>query len=724
MSSPVPEQRPGKRPGKRPSRRQSQRRVRLDGSVGDRNGVALAEGSGSERIKLTRKWAYLLGTSAYIPLSQSEIEHELLAMVNRLMDAMDTEPAAAAEAVGEVGARMVALNCVGRESLARTLELFGCHLLTGTSPQRVDRTLALLAALSTGYVNAIRLFVQEQQESLNRALAKSVRDVKRDLRTSEKRFNEVFAVAGSGMAISDLDGHLLRINRPLAAILEGSDAELTSLTLFDLVAEDDAGPLREAFEDMLAGKGDRLRQWPTLMRQDGTSVAASMSVSLLRDAAGRPSHCVAIVQDDGETALLQGQLRHQSLHDVLTGLPNRQYFLSNLERALRRADPVDGVTLYRVDIDAFSVVNNGLGAAAGNTLLRTVAERLKAVVAAEPALVARFEADRFGILVENRPATPGVLAMVSRIQEELAEPVYVDGKGLAASVTIGVVDRPSANSDPVELMRAAEMTIRRVRTTGRGQWGLRDPEREERDREWSALAASVPGGWETGEFDVDYRSLVRLDDLTAGPLGVEAALSWDHPELGRIGHRRCDELAEQIGLSVPMGRWLLRSAAERVPDDHALSVALTPNQAADPDLVGVVRRITAETGRTPDSLRLGFPVLALVTDRGEAVDNLRVLAELGVWTVAHEFGSATEHLVCLEDLPVREVRVAESLVRRQARKEGSSLIDRVLTDLVAVAHTAGVAVSTDHIETEAQARWWRAAGADIALGPLFAPATL
>lgn len=689
----------------------------------------MAGDSGTERIKLARRWAYLLGTSAYIPLSQSEIEHELLAMVDRLLDAAAAEPtadaeAAVAEVAGEVGARMVALNCVGRESLSRTLELFGCHLLTGARPHRVDRTLGLLAALSTGYVNAVRLFVQDQQESLNRALAKSVREAKRDLRTSEKRFNEVFAVAGSGMAISDLDGHLLRINRPLAEILEGSQAELTSLTLFDLVAEDDAESLREAFVDMLAGKGDRLRQWPTLMRQDGSSVSASMSVSLLRDAAGQPSHCVVIVQDDGETALLQGQLRHQSLHDVLTGLPNRQYFLTNLERALRRADSVDGVTLYRVDIDSFSVVNYGLGVVAGNTLLRTVAERLNGVVAAERAMVARFEADRFGILVENRPATPGVLAMVSRIQEELAEPIYVDGQGMAASVTIGVVDRPPSSSDPVELLSAAEMTVRRVRTTGRGQWGLRDPQREARDREWSALAATVPGGWESGEFDVAYRSLLRLDDPTGRPLGVEASLCWDHPELGRIGHKRCDELVEQIGLSVPMGRWLLRSAAERVPDGLALSVVLTPNQAADPDLVGVVRRITAETGTTPDLLRLGFPVLALVTDRGEAVDNLRVLAELGVWTVAHEFGSATEHLVCLEELPVREVRVAASLVRRQARAAESSLINRVLTDLVEIAHTAGVAVSVDHIEAEEQALWWRAAGAEVGLGPLFAFATL
>lgn len=720
MSSPVPE------------KRRSATRALLDGSAAfDINGLAVSGDGGSERIRLARKWAYLLGTSAYIPLSQSEFEHELLVMVDRLLDALAAERAGAdqaesgpAEVAGEIGARLVALNCVGRESLARTLELFGCYLLAGARPHRADRTLVLLGELASGYVDAVRLFVQEQQESLNRALAKSVRSAKRELRTSETRFNEVFAVAGSGMAISDLDGHLLRINRPLARILEGSPAELTSHTLFDLVDEDDVEPLREAFGDMLAGKGDRLRQWPTLVRQDGSSVATSMSVSLLRDTSGQPSHCVVIVQDDGESALLQEQLRHQSLHDVLTGLPNRQYFLTNLERALRRSDPVDGVTLYRVDIDSFSAVNNGLGVAAGDMLLRTVADRLRGVVAAERAMVARFEADRFGVLVENRPVTPDVLAMVSRIQEELAEPIYVDGQGVAASVTIGVVDRPSRGSDPVELLSAAEMTVRRVRATGRGQWGLRDPEQEASARDRAALAATVPGGWETGEFDVDYRSLMRLDDLDGRPFGVEASLCWDHPELGRIGHDRCGVFAEEIGLSVPMGRWLLRSAAERVTGDLTLSVSLTPNQAADPDLVGVVRRITAETGLTPDRLRLGFPVLSLVNDRGEAVDNLRVLAELGVWTVAHEFGSATEHLVCVEDLPVREVRVAGCLVARRESVPDSSLINRALLNLVEIVHTAGVAVSVDHVGTDQQARWWRAAGADVALGPFFPAATL
>ncbi|ONI85397.1 hypothetical protein ALI144C_12945 [Actinosynnema sp. ALI-1.44] len=683
------------------------------------------------RVKVARKWAYLLSSSTYLPYSQQEVDQAMHELVDIVFDAATGEPFNADHVAG-VGTRLVDMRCTGPTSLRRTIDVLGKALLTEPELYRIDdkraeRAVALLGVISSDYLEAARQFIFGQQEDIKEALVRAGADAQRRMRATEARFDAVFTASPSGIVLTDLDGRILRVNQSLQTMLDRAD--FTDETLFDLVDADEAPFLKAACRDLADGWAERLHQQRKLLRPDGEAVRAGMSISVLRDGGTDPTHLLVTVDDHTEMSLLQGQLSHQSLHDVLTGLPNRQYFSTRLESVLRQADPKFGATLYHIDLDAFSLITDGLGRAVGDRVLMNVAQRLKAVVAGENAMVARFDGDEFAIIVQNTDTTPDVISTIASINEELAEPIYFDGLGVAASASIGVVHKPNADADVTELLRTADMTLRRAKANGRRQWGLFDPDEDTRDRSWFSLAAQMPGALEMGDIKVVCRPLVQL--LGNRTVGFEARLRWDHEnadhEPETISHSLCLELAEQTGLVVPLRDDMLEDASKQVHwwngeygTTLPLAVSLTANQACDPDLVGAVLMRLSRAGLDPSLLRVGMPVAVLIADRGEAVDNFRMLAANGIATEIHEFGSAAGDIGCLEDLPATSVRIASRLVRRR-RAGTSALVGRTLTDLIDVVKLAGATVVVDDIETADEAEWWRSAGVDLGLGRYFEP---
>lgn len=673
------------------------------------------------RELLARKWAYLLSGVAVIPLAREELDRELRAQLDALCSVLARDPFDAA-AVERIGERVVALGYVGEDGLRRTVAVLGKGLpaLPEFQPvnAHVDRLVLAIGALATGFLTANRRAVFEQQERMQLSLLKAVRDARWHLVESEARFEEVATSSSSGIVVVDLDGRLVRTNGAIGDILGRTTAELTGASLFDLVHPDTVGALRDAMRAVLAGAQDRFRQSQRLLRGNGDVARISLTASLLRDADGAPSHFVAVVEDGTELVLLQSELNRQALHDVLTGLPNRQFFGTHLESAVRRADPAHGVTLLHLDLDAFGMVCDSLGQRAGERLLVHVARRLKSALAREEAMVARFDGDEFGILVENTATTPDIATIVAAVNRELAEPVYVDGHGLAVSASIGVARGVSRDDDPTELLRAAGQALRRAKTGRRGQWELFDPVRDAADRAAHGLAVGMPGAWEQGEITVRYRPVVRPAD--GGVAGVEAVLHWERPE-GPVPHERCVAAAERTGLVLPLGEWLLGTAGgqvrrwrQRTGFTAPLTVALTAHQASDADLVSRVVRVLDGTGLPANRLVVGMPVDALTVP--EAADNLGVLAEMGVRTALEGFGLGPDDLAAAREFRVHAVRVARRLVELQSGRNA----DYVGALVPALRDTGAVIVVTGITAAE-QATWWRAAGADLATGPHFGP---
>ncbi len=666
-----------------------------------------------ERHKLARKWAYLISATTYVPLSQDELEQHLLTLLDDVIQALRSEPFTT-DVAAEVTAKLTQLNCSGADSIRCSVELLGQVMsvreLTNVK-HLPTRVVAMVGALAASSAEQLRSVTFTQQEELRLALVNAVQDTQGSKRINEATFEEVAACSSSGIVIIGLDGKFVRTNTAFEQIIDYPPEELGALTIFDLVHPDEERHLRDSYQSLVDGDHLRFRNAQRLIRGDGEVARVTLTATVLHD--GTDSHFVTIVEDSTELKLLQNELSRQALHDVLTGLPNRQFFTTHLETALRRSG---SVTLYHLDLDAFSMITGGLGREVGDLVLKSVAEKLKAIFVDEKAMVARFDGDEFAVLVESTATAPDAVAMVTKINEELSEPVYINDHGVAATASIGIVHHPPRGMDAVDLLRASDMTLRRAKNNGRRQWEMFHPDQHSRDRETFSLAAEMPGAWESGELTVAYRPVVRLSDNEI--VGTEAILRWDHPVHGLLCGDRCLELAEETGLILALGPWLLRNACERLrwERDLPLSMNLTASQAADADLVAEVGRVLKETGVAPERLWLGMPVGALM-GHDNATDNLKVLAENGIRAVARDFGGMSGDLVCLEDLPLHAVRVARWLVER--KPEPGSPVTHALLDLSSLVHLSGAQVIVDGVTSDEQAEWWRNAGADLAQGPLY-----
>ena len=492
--------------------------------AGDRSGDARSPAG------LAQEWASAIATTAYVPMSLAEIRRYLHDLTERLVGAL-SGPAVDIRAASDVGARLVVRDFTGPHSLSRTVEVLARALpATAGSAAAVppaDRVIDLLGALIAGYTGALRNRILDQQEEVKRALLQARQDVERDLRASEARFREVFDSSAVGIAISGIDQRITQTNPSLDEILGYRTGELLGRELSELFAPDDLPTVQERYQRLLTGRESRFRVRFRLRRKDGETAWVYLAVSVLLDAEQRPQHLATMVEDLTDIQLLQDRLNHQALHDVQTGLPNRQFFVSSLETALGRLERAAWITLLHLDLDGFSLINDGLGLDVGDRVLNTVARRLEAVVADQHAMVARLGGDEFAVLLQHGLIEPGESApdagrLAEAINTELAEPIYFDEVGIAVTANIGVVQRQAAGAEPAELLRAADITLRQLRNRGKRQWAPYDADIDAAERAELQLAAAMPGALENGDLQVDYQPVVALE---GGRLvGVEAVL--------------------------------------------------------------------------------------------------------------------------------------------------------------------------------------------------------
>jgi diguanylate cyclase (GGDEF)-like protein/PAS domain S-box-containing protein len=668
-------------------------------------------GEFSARRDVALAWSHAVTPTAEIRLPQEIIAECLCGHVDTIVDALLQQPFTA-QPVLEAATALVTQGIGGEQALGRTIEVLGQVLPRlpelATVHGLAEKVPSVLGTIAVGFATAVH---------------------RRRFADRQAWFREVFNSAPVGMVLSRLDGTIAETNGALTAILHYRPAELAGRTLAGLFDPDDAASLQVGYTALLDGTRGRLHRRARIRTGRGDTTGVALTVSVLRDAAGNPQRHVTIVEDIADQELLEQRVRHQSLHDLLTGLPNRLHFGTRLEELLERhrSSPV---TLYKIDLDSFGVVTDGLGIGIGDLLLISVADRLQALVAGEDAFVARFDADEFAIVIEESPTTPDAATFAARINAELSEPVYIGGRGLAVSACIGVVRRTAGETDAKELIRAAEATLHRAERTGRGQWGIYDPIADAEERDRYALATDMPGAWEDGQVSLCYQPLVRIDPTAADTgrtVALAALLSWEHPTHGVVSHEDGLALAERTGLVLKLGPWMLQRACEDLQGwREALGSAvppvrvdLTAHLTQHPDLVAEVHQALAATQLRPADIQLGMPVESIVAGHGDAVDNVQTLAELGVSTVLTRYGQAVGNLVLLETLPVNGVELAGSLVQITAMKP-DSVLRPALASLVPLIRRTGTSVMVADIDQAEQDCWWRSIGADMARGAALA----
>ena len=679
---------------------------------------------------LAQGWAAAASQTTYLPMSGDELEQLLTRLIRQLVTALSAAPIDEQAAIA-VAAELVAHDFTGSSTITRSIEVLDYGLPRLAELPHVEgrgsAVSRVLRALAGGYAMALRQRTFDEQHQVTQALLEAKLDTERELWISEARFRQVFSESAVGIAISDLEGTVVTANRAFARIVGRTREDVVGAALRQLLYSADEPTLSEAYQKLASGEQTQFRCQGQLTAASGEVAWIFLAGFLLHNPEGLLTHHVVTTEDVTELHLLQQELSMQGLHDRLTGLPNEYYFMSRLADVLE-AEPSSMITVCRVNVDNFSMINDGMGLSAGELLLVSVAARLKELVHGERAMVARMGTDDFAILIEER-AERDLSQFAETINTRLCEPIYFGDQGIAVSVGIGLVCRRASGNSARELVRAANITLHRAKRVGRGQWDLYDLGYDTRQRKRCRLAADIPGAWETGEIDVHYQPLCRLDDNKI--VAHAAVLRWARADGSVVSHFDCLELAEQTGLVVSLGQWIVEKTcsmyvqAPNYQQDKPplLRVDLTAQLSQDPDLVGVVCSALATTGLRAEQLCLGVPLAALSRGHGDVVDNVQTLAELGTQIALVGVPADHGYLAYLEDLPVNAMEIAPDIVARIARRPGNdSLVTRAIPEIISLVHSADVTVIVPEVNTFEQAGWWRNAGADAAWGTHFGPA--
>ncbi|TDB80089.1 bifunctional diguanylate cyclase/phosphodiesterase [Micromonospora sp. KC721] len=681
------------------------------------------------------EWARAARRLGFVPLSADETERLLLGHTVRLARAVLADEFSATPAE-EVGRALVEAHLTEPRVLDWTVRALGDRFLARVLPDcdaatTGARIAAVQGALAAGFARALRDRTFSQQERISRSAWQARDAVERALRDSEARFRAVFTGAAIGIGIAGIDGAILDVNQPFADMLGYSIEELRQINVAELFHPDDAAGMWELYQELIEGKHDSVRVEKRYYRKDGSVVWTDLAVSLIRHDDGRPRFTVAMVEDITERYELQQRLRFQALHDPLTGLPNRTLFFETLGRIFAEADQEQRIGVCFLDLDGFKAVNDSLGHDLGDRLLVTIARRLADCVAGQGHLVARMGGDEFVILVDSGGGIDDAVGVAELALAAVSAPVLIGEQQLAVTASIGVVECPAGETSVSELMKAADTTLYWAKAEGRGRWAVYDPERSAADIARSALAAGLPAALERGEFVLHYQPIVSL--LDGRMQAVEALVRWRHPELGMIGPDRFIGLAEESGLIVRLGEWVLGQACRDARAWHrefpgrrlVMSVNLAARQADDPAVVDIVAEMLRRSGLPAELLQLELTESAVMGTAGEPLRSLHRLAELGVRLAIDDFGTGYSNLAYLRRLPIHCLKLAGPFVEgiRVDGVDGPTdhRDERIVDALVRLAHALELGVTAEAVETRAQVDRLRALRCDTGQGIWFSP---
>ncbi len=550
------------------------------------------------------------------------------------------------------------------------------------------------------------------------------RQAARELAAAQEMFAAAFEEAPIGMTLTGLDGTVMRANRELGRILGVEAHALVGRHVTEFTHPDDVEITSAELSRVVAGDVERYSIEKRYSTPDGRVVWAHVSVSLVRDAEGNPAYTVGQIEDITERRAIAERLEHAAIHDPLTGLPNRVLFMDRLEHALAvAARRRRRVAVAFLDLDRFKFVNDSLGHAAGDQLIVAVAGRLRAALRPSDT-VARFGGDEFVVLCDDVAGEDAALEIASRMSEAVSRPVLLPEGEVFVTASLGVAVSTGADETAESLVRDADTAMYRAKEQGRARTEVFDERTHQRAVYQLRTGNDLHRALARGEFQVHYQAIV---DVVSGDVaGFEALARWQHPTRGLILPGEFIALAEETGLIVPLGAWVLEEACRQVAAWQSgrsegvaplfVSVNLSPRQLAEPALPAEVARILQHTGIDPDCVSLEITESTLMHDAESAISTLRALRALGVHLSVDDFGTGFSSLSYLKRFPVEALKVDRSFVDGLGREAGDSAI---VTAVITLAHALGLRAVAEGVETDVQLGELRALHCDMAQGYLF-----
>jgi len=533
------------------------------------------------------------------------------------------------------------------------------------------------------------------------------------LHTQQQRFDTAAQNMQQGLLMVGNDGNILVANRrfhelwglPIDRIVPGTPYDQLVGHVRGNVSQHDLEVIHNRRTEMIARNVRSSFMWEL---SDGRTIAITHHP--MEDG------WLATYEDVTERRAAEAKIAHLAQYDALTDLPNRVLFRDALEHALSYSRRGHLLALHCLDLDQFKAVNDTLGHPIGDRLLQAVAVRLRKGVR-DTDTVARLGGDEFAIVQSSIDAPHEATMLANRLIEMVSAPYEIDGHQIVVGVSIGIAYAPMDGTDADVLLKDADLALYRSKLDGRGMYRLfhsaMDTEMQARRLLELDLRQALP----LGQLELLYQPLIDLNTQAAG--GFEALLRWSHPDRGMIPPDRFIPLAEEIGVIVPIGEWVLRQAclaATSWPDHLRVSVNLSPAQFKSRDLVGAVAGALRDSGLDSDRLELEITETVMLHDTATTLATLHGLRKLGVRIAMDDFGTGYSSLSYLRRFPFDRLKIDQSFVRELGRQRDC---DAIVRAVIALGRDLGMATTAEGVETPEQLRTLAQAGCSDIQGYLF-----
>jgi diguanylate cyclase (GGDEF)-like protein/PAS domain S-box-containing protein len=524
------------------------------------------------------------------------------------------------------------------------------------------------------------------------------------LAESDRTFRSFFECNPQPMFLLDVQTfRYLAVNDAALALYGYSREEFLALRQTDLRADDQADQLLD--DRVEVRLGSKTHFGDTRHRTKG-GLSLDVELDIAHVVFASRDAVVVVVSDVTDRVRLQHELQYRAFHDGLTGLPNRALFTDRVDHALARAAR-DGRSLavLFLDLDNFKAINDGLGHAAGDELLKTVAQRLREQLRTEDT-AARFGGDEFAVLLEHITDPSQVAHVCQRIAAALRVGCHIQGTPVFAQVSIGVT-YSSDGATAEELLRNADMAMYGAKANGKSCFLVFEPVMHQRVAQRLKLESDLRRALDDGHLRVYYQPVFELPGQRI--VGVEALVRWLHPDRGMILPLDFIPVAEDTGLIVPLGRWVLKEACAQVRrwqqeiaglQDLNGAVNISPRQLDDPAIVRHVQEALAASGLRPEKLVLEITESILMRDVAAAAARLEDLSDLGVKLAVDDFGTGQSSLSQLRRFPVDILKIDKSFVDNIDRDPMAS---KLLTVVAGLGASLGLDVVAEGVESAAQA---------------------
>jgi len=426
--------------------------------------------------------------------------------------------------------------------------------------------------------------------------------------------------------------------------------------------------------------------------------------------------CILTFQDMTERRQAKARVEHMARHDALTGLPNRSQLRTRMEEALGRVRRGEQFAVLCLDLDRFKAVNDTLGHPVGDELLRAVTARLRSLVR-ETDTVVRLGGDEFAIVQTMVDQPSAATALAKRLIAGVSEPYVIEGHQVVIGTSIGIAVAPEDGTSADTLLKSADLALYRAKADGRGTWSFFEPEMDARMQARRRLELDLRRALVAGEFHMLYQPLVNV--ATGAITGFEALLRWRHPERGLVSPVDFIPLAEETGLIIALGEWVLRTACAEAatwPGNVSVAVNVSAVQFTSPRLVDAVAEALAASGLPGERLEIEVTESIMLQDNATTMAILHRLRSHGIRISMDDFGTGYSSLSYLRSFPFDKIKIDQSFVRDLEKRGDARAIVRAISGL---GGSLGMRTSAEGVETPEQYEQLRADGLTEAQGYLF-----